>query len=179
MSAAYKLRPDGSEPFRAVTLKDRSKIHEFKQQFEGRRLAASWQPVRARVVEDPRATHADYRELLAPTFSARAVEVLGDMLERCGEILPLDCEGGDYVIYNVLALSDALDVEASEVERYGRESGPMAVRRAVFRGDLLKEPIFKVREEPFVQVYVTDEFVDRVVGAGLTGFDFRPCEVRS
>src|SRR5688500_6808586 len=54
-------------------------------------------------------------------FSQRAVDVLLDLLIENGQILPLECDEGDFYVYNVTrGLDDALDEGASELKRFGR-----------------------------------------------------------
>jgi hypothetical protein len=108
-------------------------------------------------------------------FSKRAVDVLLDLLIENGEILPLQCEEGDFFVYNVIRVLDALDEERSELRRFGR-GGRGRVKRIVrhaFFPERITASIFRIPQKP-LRVYVTQGFVDRVEGAGLTGFDFTP-----
>jgi hypothetical protein len=108
-----------------------------------------------------------------PVFSQRAIEALRDLLEPCGEILPLRCHEGTYFAYNVTRLVDALDEAQSELERFS--SGRiMWIERPVFFPDRLAgEVIFKVPQSPN-RTFVTDPFVRRIWERGLVGFDLQP-----
>jgi hypothetical protein len=108
-------------------------------------------------------------------FSQRAVDVLLDLLIENGEILPLACEEGDFFVFNVIRVLDALDEERSELRRFGR-NGRGRVKRIVrhaFFPERITASIFRIPQKP-LRVYVTQGFVDRVESAGLTGFDFTP-----
>lgn len=106
-------------------------------------------------------------------FSKRAVDTLLDLLIENGEILPLECDEGDFFVYNVTQVLDALDESASELRRFGR-GGRGRVKQIVrheFVPERVTASIFRIPQKP-LRVYVTQQFVDRVEGAGLTGFCF-------
>lgn len=108
-------------------------------------------------------------------FSRRAVDVLLDLLIENGEILPLACDEGDFFVFNLTRVLDALDEPASELRRFGR-NGRGRVKRIVrhaFVPERVTASIFRIPQKP-LRIYVTQRFVDRVDGAGLTGFDFTP-----
>src|SRR5262245_2157280 len=72
-----------------------------------------------------------------PVFSAKAVEILGDVLTKNGELLPLNCIDGEYFAYNVLNLVSALDQEKSDIVRFPT-GGIMTVRKyALYEVDAL------------------------------------------
>src|SRR4030095_1391831 len=107
-----------------------------------------------------------------PVFSARAVAILGDVLTKNGELLPLNCIDGDYFAYNVLNLVSALDQEKSDIVRFptGRI---MTVRKYALNEDKLAgQMIFKIPEIVLLSVFVTDRFKNKIEDAGLTGFCF-------
>jgi hypothetical protein len=111
----------------------------------------------------------------AAVFSRRAVDVLLDLLIESGEILPLGCEEGDFFVFNVIRVLDALDEAQSELKRFGR-NGRGRVKRIVrhaFFPERVTASIFRIPQKP-LRVYVTQGFVDRAESAGLTGFDFTP-----
>ncbi len=111
----------------------------------------------------------------APVFTGRAVEALGDLLEGCGELLPLAVVGGgEAYAFNITRVSDALDRDRSEFDYY-RSGGIMSVEEYVFdTAAVAEETIFKLPIRTKTVEYVTDRFRDRVEQAGLTGFRWRP-----
>lgn len=106
-------------------------------------------------------------------FSRRAVDVLLDLLIENGEILPLECDEGDFFVYNVTRLLDALDEGASELRRFGRDrrGRVKTIVRHAFVPELVTASIFRIPQKP-LRIYVTQRFVDRVEAADLTGFSF-------
>ena len=47
--------------------------------------------------------------MMLPVFSHRACDVLKDFLEPNGELLPLDSDLGQYYLFNITKIIDALD----------------------------------------------------------------------
>lgn len=106
-------------------------------------------------------------------LSQRAVDALLDLLIENGEILPLACDEGDFFVFNLTRVLDALDEPASELRRFGR-GGRGRVKQIVrhaFVPERVTASVFRIPQKP-LRVYVTQRFVDRVEGAGLTGFQF-------
>ncbi len=151
--------------------------HQFDPIVDGTSVASGWEPVAVyRFDAEGKRGHGDFSTLNAvPTFTGRAVEALSDLLEGCGELLPLTvADGGEAYAYNVTRLSDALDRERAKFEYY-RSGGIMAVDDYVFDPEgVVGETIFKLAVQPRGYEYVTDRFRDRVEQAGLTGFRWRP-----
>lgn len=147
--------------------------------FDRRPLAETWVPYEVKVLRD-RAHRgrppSDYPSLhgTMPVFSARAVEALRDLLEPNGEILPLTCPDGEYYAYNVLTVLDAFDEEHSECRRFTSGDIMHVAQYAFFGEPLVGATIFKLTRLRRSRNMVTDAFVKRVTGAGLTGFWFVP-----
>lgn len=111
-------------------------------------------------------------ELSKPVFSRRAVDALGGMLTSHGELLPLATSVGDYFLYVVLTKIDALDVEASWLERRRDDVPAVAIRYFALDASRLGDAsIFRIPEQPNC-ILVTDRFKDRVDRSGLNGFQF-------
>jgi hypothetical protein len=106
-------------------------------------------------------------------FSRRGVDVLLDLLIENGEILPLECDEGDFFVFNVTRVLDALDEGASEIKRFGRDrrGRVKTIVRHAFVPELVTASIFRIPQKP-LRIYVTQRFVDRVEAAELTGFSF-------
>jgi hypothetical protein len=106
-------------------------------------------------------------------FSRRGVDSLLDLLVESGEILPLQCDEGEFFVFNVTRMLDALDEGASELKRFGRRGGGKVkqIVRHAFLPERVTASVFRIPQKP-LRVYVTQRFVDRVEEAGLTGFRF-------
>ncbi len=113
-------------------------------------------------------------------LNARAREALGGILERSGEILPLEGLDGGYSAFNCLERYNALDHEAMKARfandpyysiASDRKFVPLLADR-IGRADVFKIP------EAITQTFVTERFKAAYDGAGLTGLDFHRTEVR-
>jgi hypothetical protein len=174
MMTVYQLKGD-VEDYQWLTMVNEEDF-QIAVEMDGKSVASAWRAYPVKVIDDELnagALPSDCPTLgIIPTFSQRAVEVLRDILEAHGEILPLSAETGRYHAYNVTRVVDALDEQKSEIVRFS-DGDVMRVARYEFLPDrLYKIPIFKVPQLR-AQVFVTEEFVRRVEDAGLVGFDFR------
>lgn len=176
----YELRADGDTyeyvDFELEDIPDEKFWPDYP-----RRLADTWEPLTVRLHrQDPTGKPllpGDFPALLpgVPVFSRRAVDALRDLLEPHGEILPLLCEEGDYFLYNVIRVIDALDLARCEIPRYPDGSLAKYVESYAFKPELVRDAlIFKVPNFRHSEVFVTDRLVERVEQNGLRGFDFEP-----
>jgi hypothetical protein len=165
----YLLAPK-TEGFQDLALTKESDLDLVHDNFRGESMAADWVSLAVDIL-DRHLEPSDFPAMgSVPVLSGRAAEALRDVLERHGELLPL--EGGDYFAYNVTKLPDALDEDASEV-KYARSGRVIRIVRYELRRDALQGiEIFKLPQQPRSNCYVTDAFVARVDDAGLVGFDF-------
>jgi hypothetical protein len=108
-----------------------------------------------------------------PVFSQRAITALGDRLRACAELVPISCLDAEGLsLVNVTDVRPALDLDASEVERFD-DGRLMDVTRHVFKPAVVAGAyLFKVPEMTWSWVYATEEFVADVAAAGLEGFGF-------
>ncbi len=118
--------------------------------------------------------------LLVPAFSARAVDALREFLIPNGEVLPLDCDTGEFVAFNVTSVMDVLNRDMSIVEwpaevRLKKAEPIRAVQIKHYefvqeKVELLS--IFRIPES-ITDYFVTERFAERVWSCGLRGFNFR------
>ncbi len=145
-----------------------------KLDWEPNRLSQVWAPQRAFGAVRSFVDHTRI-SLFQPAFSQRAVRVLEDLLLPHGEILPLIADAGKYYLYNILTISDALDLSKSiadfPVPPETKETA-YGIAYYVFDEEKLKgQSIFRLRVYP-QHVYVTETFKQRVEAAKLNGFAF-------
>ena len=107
--------------------------------------------------------------LTFPAFSQRAVDLLGDVLEANGELLPVRHKLGIYYIFNCTRLANVIDLSKSKTNSGVPDIGSLILNEEKLT-DLV---IFKDRALPVYQL-CTQSFVDRVESAGLQGFIFIP-----
>lgn len=134
-------------------------------------LAKRWTPM---PVTGPVNPFNDYPclEVAKPVFSRRAVDVLGEMLTKNGELLPLKTAVGEYFLYIVLTKLNALDLPRSKLVRTSPRKTALDIDYFAFKQSALRgTAIFRVREHPN-KYLVTDAFKSRVEQAGLNGFHF-------
>jgi hypothetical protein len=171
----YLLRPD-SDHFQWLTMAN-ERDFAFEVEIKGELLGTKWKPVCViPLVEEGMPTDdlGDYPTLgITPTFSCRATDALRPLLERAGELLPLISDAGEFYVYNVTKVVDALDETQSVFTRFQSTGRVMKIDRYVFKPDMLSGlTIFKVPQAPKGRPLVTQLFVDAVTRAGLSGFDF-------
>jgi hypothetical protein len=171
-SRVFQLHPD-AERYQWLTLtreSDFNILHDFR----GAPVASTWQPLPAEWITEGkqrRKARSDFPILgSTPTFSARAVDALLDVLVPFGELLPLTGEATGFFVYNVTRIIPALDEEQSSLVRFD-SGGIMMVSRYVFHAARVREEVvFKV-PNIHMTVFATEVLVRRAKEAGLTGFD--------
>jgi hypothetical protein len=169
----YTLAADGDR-YEYLVLATEEDISRSLEGFDGRPMAGHWVPLRVEFVRAPKLPgRSDFPSLEGiSVFSARAVEALSDLLDGRCELLPLQCDDGEYFALNVTRLTDALDEERSQF-KYFSDGEIMRVERFEFDpAKLARETIFKLPQTPETYEYVTGIFRRRVEEAGLTGFAF-------
>lgn len=112
-------------------------------------------------------------DLRAPVVSAKGMERLQSIIGQLVEFLPLiDIKNTMYYAINVLALSDCLDYEKSDI-LYSRDDPDriLMISEFHFIAERIPDwPIFKVL--PSSEVFVRRSFVDCVIENGLTNAVF-------
>jgi hypothetical protein len=143
----------------------------------GQPMGKRWRPVPVHVIREGRQNKrlpaSGFPSLIShlPTFSPRAKEVFEDLLGNTGEWLRLTSNEGDYWIFNVTDVRDALDIGASECLFFD-DGKLMQVNRYKFiAAKLANAVVFRLRPFP-MEVFVTDAFIVRVKSAQLRGFEF-------
>lgn len=114
-------------------------------------------------------------------LNARAVDVLREMLERAGEVLPLAGLGGGYCAFNCLERYNALDRQVLESMLSRDRNYSIASTRIsvpLLRARIGKSDIFKI-PEAISQTFVSDRFRLTYEKAGLTGLEFHKTDLRN
>jgi hypothetical protein len=117
----------------------------------------------------------DFPSCSPPAFSQRAVDMLRDMLEANGELLPVRHRIGTYYYFNCNRMTNCVDLTRSSVMKLSDGGVVSSIDNLVFIDELLTDDltIFKVRTQ-LMEVFCTQRFVDRVENGGLQGFLFIP-----
>ncbi|MDX2271899.1 MAG: hypothetical protein NW237_08100 [Cyanobacteriota bacterium] len=168
----YELYPDANQ-FRGFTVVKTENLSLESCFFRGTPLLNSWhslhiEPVEQHVIESRKLSDFPaFFSMICPVFSKASVDVLQDILLENGEVLPLISSIGNYFAYNITCIADVLDAESSIIRNKN-------IEKHVFHSNKIRSlKIFKIPQTILVRAYVTDEFVDRVSVAKLTGFKFR------
>jgi hypothetical protein len=166
----YELQSD-PDNYAVLLHEDERDLDVILDAFDGSSTADSWRPL-CFCWETGRARKPvpDYTEVgQGPVFGRRALDTLDDLLDDHGERLPIEVtDNGELTILNVTDVRDALDEDASKLERF-RDGRVMVIDCYVLRpNELDGATIFKLPQQR-ARTYVTDRFADRVRETGLTG----------
>ncbi|RKY23373.1 MAG: hypothetical protein DRP79_09330 [Planctomycetota bacterium] len=159
---------------------------EFEQESQLTRLLRepienNWHPIKVEVIRDmtgvdhpfPQAV-GDFPDL-DPGFlclSRKAADRLRHLLLPHGKILPLICDEGEYYLYKVTTVIDALDEEMSQFTRFS-DGGIMTIEKHEFHPERLANAvIFKIPQD-IVAIFVTDKFVSEIKKTDLKGYEFK------
>jgi hypothetical protein len=117
-----------------------------------------------------------------PIFSSRAVNVLGEMLSRNGELLPVKTGLGEYFAFNSKRVFDCLDVEGttfdisakemrSDIEAHSIDIRSIDIFKIV--EGVVNEGIFRIK---YINgnIFVNHIFVEQINEHHLNGFNFIP-----
>jgi hypothetical protein len=163
------------DKYKGIYYVNSENIVEFNRRFDGSPLKRTWTGKEGFRFAPYNLPKGDTPGLSShiPVFSPRAVEILAELLENGGELLPIICEHEEYFLFNVTRVIDALDEDASQLVRFD-DGGILDIDRYSFKENKLTGVnIFKLPQKPLSYPYVTDAFVRRVEDSGLKGFEFR------
>jgi hypothetical protein len=135
------------------------------------RLAEIWKPLRVIGRVRP---YNDYPclGLAHPVFSQRAIDVLHDILEPNGELLPLISSVGSYFLFNCTTVADIIDFKRSKLELMNTSSLIDFYHLEVIEERLSDLSIFQMKH--FLgRLFITDAIARRIREARLEGFEFR------
>jgi len=148
---------------------------KFGDMFKGDQLASNWTPLKLKLINhDGKLKRGDmpYLSPGKPIFTKNAVERLKGVLEGNVEVLPVDYDLQELFIINITNRIDAIDYEKSEI-KYGDEKRILRVKKFSFVVEEVKnQHIFKISNQLFGTVFVSDEFKKKVVESSLEGFKF-------
>ena len=144
--------------------------------FDGARLGGRWDPLRVRIIREDEGMEFATSDFPwwgahALVMRSHAVDVLRDMLDSCGEVLPLrNGDGQGLYVFNASAV-DGLDEQRSCVLRFG-DGRIMHIEKPEFLVDVIAGlDLFRLphRASP---TYVSERFVRRVCQERLVGLEF-------
>ena len=147
---------------------------EMDQSFNGQSKINTWTPLALKVV-DGNMPFADltYFSPGIPVVSPRVIEVTKDLIENQVEVLSTLCSDCELYILNVTNIIDAVDYSKAQVKYFSSSKRVLRFIKLAFIEEKVRgNHIFKLVEKKLSPVYVSDEFRQRVIDNGLTGFKF-------
>jgi hypothetical protein len=178
----YLIYPVLDNPlYEGLALTDRSELLDYWpadlrpnfQTWQPRSLKATW-PTPEVIGNVRRFNDYPCINLSRPAFSQRAVDLLRDILEPNGELLPVRHKIGRYYFYNCTCMTSCVDLSKSKITRLSDGGIVFGTKKLVFFDEMLDDlTIFKIRTQ-LLELFCTWRFVDRVERVGLRGFAFIP-----
>lgn len=146
---------------------------DYIQSFNGVEKMKDWNPMQVKRMYDRKFSNSPGFSPHIPIFDEKAINVLGDLLIGNAEILPLDCEDGNFYAINVVNVIDCIDYEKSKYKTFRDGKRIMRFTKYVFdERKISGVNLFKTKEEPLKRPFVSEKFRKRVVDNQLTGFKF-------
>jgi|JI10StandDraft_1071094.scaffolds.fasta_scaffold205569_3 hypothetical protein len=170
--------PFGLDGFALCQPVDASDFERINVESAGQRHLSGWSPIDMRLIEVDEGrqlwnSDAPWLGPQALIFGSRAVEQLGEVLQKHGELLPLLCPGANLELYNATRIVDALDEEASSLKRFG--SGRIImVTEYVFKPEkVAEEDVFKIPNLRVCPTFLSHRFVALWERFALRGLGFK------
>lgn len=169
--------PDALNGFELCHPVDHDDFETIKSLINGESRQNQWSPLHMRLI------HKDEGQNLLPSdspwlgvhtliFKRTAIDALDSMLRWHGELLPLTCTDAEIFLYNPTHMVDALDENASTIRRFST-GRIMDTERYVFSQDTIRGlHIFKIPNLQPSPIFVSQQFVDLWISAGLKGLQF-------
>lgn len=107
-----------------------------------------------------------------PVFSQRAIDVLRDILEPNGELLPLDTNIGSYFLYNCMTVADIIDFKQSKLSYINKHTVSEIYNLEIHPDKLIGLTIFQMKNHPGT-CFIADSVALRIREARLEGFELR------
>jgi hypothetical protein len=161
-----------------ITLLDGSndKWLEFNDIFKEKSLKNNWKPLDISLIEHGgklKRGDIPYLSPGKPVLTERAVKVLDEFLEGCVEILPLNYDLQNLYLINVINRIDSIDYKKSDIDYMRDGKRILSVNKYSFIKDKVEnQHIFKILDQLWGTVFVSDEFRNKVIESGLEGFKF-------
>lgn len=149
----------------------------INKQINGEHRQTTWKPISAKIITKDQGqklvlSDSPWLGSHALIFRSSAIEILGEILKKHGELLDLHCTGADISIYNPTMVLDALDESESSVLRF--ENGRlMRINRYALRDVIKGVHIFKIPNLRVSPTFVSDCFVESWKSSGLKGLEFK------
>jgi hypothetical protein len=170
--------PVGKEGYELCHPIDAVDFETIHNSINGTRVGEIWRPIPMKLIrlDEGKALMKSDAPWLADSsliFRQESIGAFGKILDRCGELLPLECKDANLLVFNPVPALDALDIEKSSIQRF--ESGNiMWISKYSFKRALvLGVDAFKLEGLSGSPTFLSNRFVDAWNSSGLEGLEFR------
>ncbi len=145
---------------------------DYYQMFDGTSLKNRWKKLKVKFYEEDKdLKDGDAPGFNIPVFNEKALNALLPLIKDNVEILPLQLNNETLYGINVLSIVNALNYDLSEYKTFRDGKRVMAIKKYAFIEEKIeKNNIFKLMDLPRGDVFVSEEFHDRVIDYHLEGF---------
>lgn len=147
---------------------------EMEQSFNGQSKIDTWTPLALKAMyrNRPYGDIADFSPGI-PVVNPKVIEATKDLISNQVEVLSTLCSDCELYILNVTNIIDAVDYSKAQVKYFSDGKKVLRfIKLAFIEEKLRSNHIFKLVEKKLSPVYVSDEFRQRIIDNGLTGFKF-------
>ena len=147
---------------------------ELLESINGKSLIDTWKPIHLKLMDkkDTRPV-ADIMTGYMPFCSRKIYDAIKDRCHGIVEFLP--CTVGEdnleYFVFNILAVADTVDYEASKFLRYPDSEKIMFFDKILFTKEV-SLPMFKIPDLPFAHYFCTKELKELIENANPQGVIF-------
>lgn len=146
---------------------------ELINSFDGRSKVENWEPISLKRMYDRPFSNTPGLTSNIPIFDKKAVEVIKELIKEQAEILPVNYNDGEFYIINVLGTVDCVNYDKSKYKTFRDGVRIMRFEKYEFIEEIVVgKHIFRLKDEPLKRPFVSDEFRNKIVESGLTGFIF-------
>lgn len=150
--------------------------YEMMFMLDGRSVASEWWPRKMeRYNELPLADYISKLSGDVLIMRREAIEKLRPLFGNI-EVLPIDCDFGDYWAVNVMDVLDCIDYDMSEFKRFAQKDPNvlpriMIFRKFAFRPEQIRgHHVFKIIDQPKSHIFVDEVFMEEIEKQNITGF---------
>lgn len=150
-------------------------------QLNGTSRVPTWDPIRCKIIHNNEGKKLKYSN--SPwwgshvlVFDKNAIDKMGEILLRHGELLPIVVEGGNnYQLYNVHQIINAIH-STSDLIKYKSGKIMMINKLILDRQKINNVDIFKLMGLRASPIIVSNVFIDQWNKVDLRGLEFKPLE---
>jgi hypothetical protein len=170
--------PLGMEGFELCHPIHEEDFEKINIEINGKSKVNEWDPVSMELIQKENGkplyfSDSPWLGAHAMIFREKSLPSIREMMTRCGEFLPLECQGQNLVIYNPGQVDGALDEAESSILRFS-DGGIMLIREyKFFEKNIEGVDIFKIPNMRVSPTFLSHRFVAEWNKNGLKGLEFK------